>query len=92
MNYQLFIEGGFMGISQEYKGEVTLGEVSKDILVQTMKGPMKRSNTKLRDGLKYKLVLLDGDRTYEREYDESNLPEPVRVFIKSELNKKLGKR
>lgn len=88
MKYEISIEGGFTGIPKEYSGEIELQDTTKKSLVTAFEREPTPKNTELRDGLQYHLKLLDGEKTYDVVFDETNLPLPIRQFIATISKKK----
>ena len=83
MKYKISIEGGFTGIPKEYLGEVNLDEEDENRLLHAIAGPEPKGNLQLRDGLTYKIILQTDTLARTAIYDESNVPESIRDFIKS---------
>jgi len=80
MRYEILVEGGFTGIPKKYEGEVTLNSKEKTELFDLMMDSAP-SNKKLRDGLKYKVTLIDSDKTLEATFGDANLPKAIRDVL-----------
>ncbi len=81
MKYEILIEGGFIGIPKEYKGEIDVKDETKDVLLNVFNRNLIPENENLRDGLQYHLKLVDGSKEHRARFDETNLPLPIRQFI-----------
>lgn len=87
MNYKIRIEGGFVGISKEYAGEITMGKKEMDDLKKVLFKRIENTNPKLRDGFVYSIDLWGENFEHKIAYDESNLPESVRQWIEKTIAK-----
>lgn len=87
MNYKIRIEGGFVGISKEYVGEITMGRKEKDDIIKVLVKKLENTNPKLRDGFLYSIYLWDENFEHRITYDESNLPESVKQWIEKTIAK-----
>lgn len=87
MKYKIRIEGGFVGISKEYAGKITMGRKEKDNLKKVLVKKIENVNPKLRDGFVYSIDLWDENFEHRITYDESNLPESIRQWIERTIAK-----
>ncbi len=92
MKYNIVITGGFMAIPQAYQGEISLPGESMAQLVAALDldpvGPPE--NEKLRDGLTYSLEIETGGIARARIFQENNLPDSIREFIRTIVKKESG--
>lgn len=88
MEYEILIEGGFMGIPKKYKGDIDIQDKTKKVLLEVFDRKTIPENTALRDGLQYHLKLIDGEKVHDARFDEKNLPLPIRQFIATISKKK----
>ena len=80
MKYSIFINGGFVGIPQEYEGNMQLDADDKEELLRAIEKKVALSD-ELRDGFTYHIKLEDEAQEYKAIFDEKNLPEPVLKLI-----------
>lgn len=85
MKYEIAIDGGFVGIPRNYKGEWILKNNEKAKLLQSLQKVLPYKNKRARDAFNYRLKLTDEDMVYNFEFDEFNIPKEVRMFIDSIL-------
>ncbi|ADV51227.1 hypothetical protein Celal_3983 [Cellulophaga algicola DSM 14237] len=88
MKYSLSISGGFTGITKKYAGEVSVAGTELKKIVEALNTPPLAKNENLRDGLQYHLNVQKDTENYEANFDDSNLPSPIRSLITTILNQK----
>lgn len=66
---------------REYQGDIALKPGEEEKIVESLNDKPVPMNEKLRDGLVYNLKLNIGKNTFQRVFDESNIPFQLRDFI-----------
>ena len=83
MRYEIKVEGGFTGIAKTYEGDIELKGETKEVLLNLFRTNFAQDNQNLRDVPRYHLKLTEGEEEHLAQFDETNLPLPIRQFISS---------
>ena len=87
MKYEIEKEGGFIGLSKQYRGEIKLGKDEKAKIIDALKST-KKENLQLRDGFKYRIKFIDESLIFQNTFNEKDLPKLIREFIDEIVNTK----
>ncbi len=82
MKYRIEVSGGFMGRVKEYEGELHLSQESRARILKWVQTPIA-PKVNLRDGLRYSFTLQEGKLSYSANFDDTNLPEPLRDLMEN---------
>ncbi len=82
MKYHIEVTGGLMGRVKEYEGELHLSQESRARILKGVQIPIA-PNANVRDGLLYSFTLQEGKLSYSANFDDTNLPEPLRDLVEN---------
>lgn len=88
MQYKIQISGGFIGISQKFEGELLMSESKKQTLKKILDQHIsEESNENLRDTFLYNLTLAFDEKSYSKNFNDSNIPKEIMELIDEIKNK-----
>jgi len=89
MQYKIQISGGFIGISQNFEGELLMSESKKQSLKKILDQDIPiESNENLRDSFLYNLKLEVDGKSYSKNFNDANIPIEIIELIDEIKNRK----